>query len=79
VTDAHTQDARLTEILRRTRFVLLDFDGPVCDVFAGYPATDTADTLRALLATELPDLPADVATTRDPLHIVHRSPTSRPA
>jgi hypothetical protein len=28
----------LAAILRRSPVILLDFDGPVCSVFAGYPA-----------------------------------------
>lgn len=36
---------RLQDLITRTRFVLWDFDGPVCRLFAGHPA--------ALVATEL--------------------------
>jgi len=28
----------LEDVLARTRYLLLDFDGPVCDIFAGLPA-----------------------------------------
>jgi hypothetical protein len=45
-------DQALAEILSSTRVLLLDFDGPICDVFAGYPAADITQHLRDLLANE---------------------------
>ncbi len=70
----------LTKILTRARYILLDFDGPVCDVFAGYPADQVADQLRAQFADRLPQpLPDDVARTDDPLHIIHRVAELAPA
>ena len=54
--------------------MLLDFDGPVCDVFAGYPAHHIAERLRHLLtATHNVPLPGDVSATEDPLHIIRRT------
>lgn len=43
----------LAGILRRASVVLLDFDGPVCSVFAGYPAPQITDELRALAIDQL--------------------------
>ena len=40
----------LGDLLRPVSVVLLDFDGPTCDLFAGYPANVIADELRALVA-----------------------------
>lgn len=64
----------LAPVLDTTTHVLLDFDGPVCDVFAGYPAHHIAEHLRRLLtdAHGLP-LPADVLDTGDPLHVIRRT------
>lgn len=42
--------ASLAEILTRARAVLFDFDGPLCDVFAGIPASRIAGELNQLLA-----------------------------
>ena len=39
----------------RVRYLLLDFDGPVCSVFAGFPAPDIARSLREYLRDEAPD------------------------
>lgn len=42
--------ASLAEILAGARAVLFDFDGPLCDVFAGLPASRIAGELNQLLA-----------------------------
>lgn len=50
--DAQPPDAspaELAELLARTRWVLLDFDGPVCHLFAGHPSRAIARRLTALL------------------------------
>jgi phosphoglycolate phosphatase len=66
--------SRLVEIFTTTRVVLLDFDGPVCDVFAGRPASQVAEELRQQLAGQFRGpLPDDVTTTHDPLHIIRRT------
>jgi HAD superfamily hydrolase (TIGR01509 family) len=41
----------LAQVISAARALLLDFDGPVCSVFARYPAPRIADELRDLLAT----------------------------
>lgn len=40
----------LHRILTNTHALLLDFDSPICSVFAGYPAHFIADHLREVLA-----------------------------
>lgn len=50
--------AALAAILRRCPVILLDFDGPVCSVFAGYPAPQITDELRGLVLDQLGDLPS---------------------
>lgn len=47
----------LAAILRSAPVVLLDFDGPVCSVFAGYPAPQITDELRALAVEQIGQLP----------------------
>ncbi|MFC4030185.1 HAD family hydrolase [Streptomyces polygonati] len=42
--------ARLQALLARAACLLLDFDGPVCRLFQGYPSGDIAADLRAYLA-----------------------------
>jgi phosphoglycolate phosphatase len=40
----------LSRLLRQAHAILLDFDGPVCKVFAGISATTVADDLRRVLS-----------------------------
>ncbi|WP_018352195.1 HAD family hydrolase [Longispora albida] len=49
--------------------LLLDFDGPVCSVFAGYPAPKVAAVLREVLHAERVDVSA-VETESDPLEVL---------
>ncbi|MFD6068323.1 HAD family hydrolase [Amycolatopsis lurida] len=43
------------ELLREKDHVFLDFDGPVCDVFARLPASEVADRLKRLIEPEVLD------------------------
>lgn len=56
---------QLAELLHGARVVLLDFDGPVAHLFAGYPAPDIADAVRQFATVRGIDL-AEVRTD-DPL------------
>ena len=40
----------LDAIIARTRWLLIDFDGPICSIFAGLPAPSVADQLRKVIA-----------------------------
>jgi beta-phosphoglucomutase-like phosphatase (HAD superfamily) len=61
----------LREILATTEALLLDFDGPVCSVFAGIPAPTVADQLRQVLAEGgYTDLPDDVRVSEDPFDLL---------
>jgi len=62
--------AALDGILRRARHLLLDFDGPICTLYAHKPVRLAADRLREILAAHLPEAPAAVATTADPLAVL---------
>ena len=43
-------DARsAAELVARAKLILLDFDGPVCSVFAGLPAAQVAERLRDVI------------------------------
>ncbi|MEQ0559393.1 HAD-IA family hydrolase [Amycolatopsis sp. NEAU-NG30] len=65
-----------TGLLARARALLLDFDGPVCSVFAGIPASTVADQLREVLADSgHTDLPDAVATSADPFDVLQYAST----
>jgi phosphoglycolate phosphatase len=61
-----TQD--LADLLRGTELLILDFDGPVAGLFAGYPAADIAAELRTLAASDGYHL-----TARDPLALLQEA------
>ncbi|MBB4687401.1 HAD family hydrolase [Amycolatopsis jiangsuensis] len=59
------------ELLDQAAALFLDFDGPVCSVFAGLPATVVADQLRSVLADAgHTDFPGSVATSSDPFAVL---------
>ncbi|HUZ53040.1 MAG TPA: HAD family hydrolase [Streptosporangiaceae bacterium] len=59
----------LEALIARARYILLDFDGPVCDVYAGLPAPEVARTLREQLARDGIVLPEDHQPSDDPLDV----------
>ena len=61
----------LTDLIANTRCLLIDFDGPICSVFAGHPAAAVADELRTAICRRRGDLPLAVADLApDPLQIL---------
>jgi phosphoglycolate phosphatase len=78
VTAAGTTDC-LRGILVDSATLLLDFDGPICSVFAGLPAPLVADQLRVVLADGgHTTLPEHVARTDDPFEVFAYAATLGP-
>ncbi|MFG2902924.1 HAD family hydrolase [Streptomyces zaomyceticus] len=65
-----THNDPLTETLANARVILLDFDGPLCDVFAGLPAPEVARELTSLLSAEDGTAGTKAALTDDPLEVL---------
>lgn len=73
-------NAKLAAVIGRARFLLLDFDGPVCKVFANHPAPQVAAGLRRLLVDLGVALPPGLLDEPDPLAVLRWSATlNRPA
>jgi beta-phosphoglucomutase-like phosphatase (HAD superfamily) len=72
MTSPGTDAAALGAIIARTRYLLLDFDGPICSIFAGLPAPTVAEKLRKLFSGELPE---EIANTPDPIEVFKYSAT----
>jgi HAD superfamily hydrolase (TIGR01509 family) len=60
----------LLSIIHRTRHLLLDFDGPICSIFAGRPAPAVAARLRQLLGSDGQPLPKSLAGEDDPIEVL---------
>lgn len=54
------------------RWILLDFDGPVCSAFAGYPAPEVAEELRERARRVGVRWPASLAAERDPMEVLRK-------
>lgn len=61
----------LAELAAVAKAVLFDFDGPLCDVFAGLPADQVAEDLAYLVQRETGEWVG--AGTDDPMEILRRS------
>jgi phosphoglycolate phosphatase len=61
----------LSGLLARTRHVLLDFDGPICSVFAGITSRAVASHLSKILTGAAITPPTEVTQTDDPFKVLH--------
>jgi HAD superfamily hydrolase (TIGR01662 family) len=78
MTSGPSYNAALLDILTSTHHLLLDFDGPICDVYAGLPAAAVAERLRKLFSNEDRQLPDNVAQSDDPLEVFAYTATIDP-
>jgi HAD superfamily hydrolase (TIGR01509 family) len=69
----------LASVIGRTRHLLLDFDGPICNLFAGLPALSVAARLRALLSANGQALPEAIAGEDDPIEVLRFTSSLDPA
>ncbi|MER7278841.1 HAD family phosphatase [Dactylosporangium sp. NPDC000244] len=65
----------LRALLGRSRAILLDFDGPVCSIFGGYPAPTVAAELLDLLEGRGVHLAEDIRSETDPMEVLRWSAT----
>ncbi|MBW8088583.1 HAD family hydrolase [Streptomyces hygroscopicus subsp. hygroscopicus] len=66
-------DENLAAVLSDCTTILFDFDGPICDVFAGMPANQVAANLANLVEKHHPDLAEKARETDDPMEILRLS------
>ncbi|MET8756841.1 HAD family phosphatase [Lentzea sp. NPDC004782] len=66
------------ELLHRASAVLFDFDGPVCSVFAGYPAPTIAGELLQYLLGQNVELTSEVASETDPMEVLRWTGANEP-
>jgi HAD superfamily hydrolase (TIGR01509 family) len=70
-----TASPDLVRLLAETGPILLDFDGPVCSIFANYPAPNVANDLRALLLGRDIRMPEAIIGETDPLEVLRWTAT----
>lgn len=58
--------------------ILLDFDGPICAIFAGYPAPEVAANLRDVIVTRGGVVSTRMAGTDDPLAVLRMAADETP-
>jgi len=78
MTDPIPPFSDLDGVLRQARHLLIDFDGPICDLWAGHPAALAADQLRKLLTDQDIQLPDTIAATPAPLAVLFYAATISP-
>ncbi len=66
----------LEQLCRHVRALLLDFDGPICSIFANYPAPQVARELLDLLASQGRTLTKELAEESDPLEVLRQTGSS---
>jgi phosphoglycolate phosphatase-like HAD superfamily hydrolase len=72
-------DPKPLPLMESAEAVLLDFDGPVCSLFAGYPASGVADHLRDLVIASGAEVGAAIRGTTDPLTVLRLTAEQHPA
>nr|MDT0662979.1 HAD-IA family hydrolase [Micromonospora sp. DSM 115978] len=70
-----TAAGALPTLVDHARFLLLDFDGPVCAIFANHPAPTVAADLRRILVDQGVPMPEHIRTEADPLAVLHFTAT----
>lgn len=68
----------LSSALTGAAAVFFDFDGPLCDVFAGYPAVGVARELAQLATQAEPSLNGKLSETDDPLEVLRLTHDANP-
>lgn len=68
--------ADLARVLAEVDAVLLDFDGPVCSIFAGYLAPKVAAELVDMLQRRAVAMPPGLTTEPDPLEVLRWADTA---
>jgi len=78
MTQAPSPGAALDAIIARNRWLLIDFDGPICSIFCGLPAPTVADQLRKLITSQSVPLPKEIQHTGDPIEVFAYAGTISP-
>lgn len=70
---------QLAKLMSGVELLMLDFDGPICSVFAGLPAAEVAQRLRGTLRANGVAMSGELDSDNDPLSIYRHSSVYGPA
>jgi len=70
-----SKSAGLVQLLAERSSILLDFDGPVCSIFANRPASGVAEALCDVLRSEGVEPTPSLQSERDPLEVLRWAAT----
>jgi HAD superfamily hydrolase (TIGR01549 family) len=70
-----SQSAELVQLLAERSSILLDFDGPICGIFANRPAPTVAESLRDVVRSAGVELAGTMQEERDPLEVLRWTAT----
>ncbi|HEV2344497.1 MAG TPA: HAD-IA family hydrolase [Actinocrinis sp.] len=65
-----SQPENLFQLLAGRGSILLDFDGPVCSIFAQHPAPKVADSLRTVVRDAGGEIAPELVSEPDPLEVL---------
>lgn len=65
----------LAKAMSRRRYLLFDFDGPICSIFSGLPAETVAGHLRELVSSRGIEIPTETAVSSDPFDVLRFAAT----
>ncbi|MEV5705733.1 HAD family phosphatase [Actinoallomurus sp. NPDC052274] len=68
----------LADVLSHSRYLLFDFDGPICGIFSGLPAPTIAVHLRGLVTGEGVEITGGAASSGDPFDVLRFAATISP-
>jgi HAD superfamily hydrolase (TIGR01662 family) len=68
----------LGDILDQARCLLIDFDGPICDIYAGLTDATVADRLRKVITAQGVSVPARITSSHDPIAVFDYAATVSP-
>jgi HAD superfamily hydrolase (TIGR01662 family) len=75
MTPSPTDAQALGDILDQARCLLIDFDGPICDIYAGLTDATVAERLRKTIAGQGITMPAHTTSSDDPIAVFEYAAT----
>ena len=79
MTPSPAEAQALADVLDQARCLLIDFDGPICDIYAGLTDSTVADRLRKVITGQGVAMPDQTTNSHDPIAVFDYAATVSPA